>query len=651
MGYFEALAQGLGNVLSFPNIMIPIAGTLIAMATSFLPGVGITGLAALLMLATINWEPESVLLLFGALTGGATFMGSITAILFNIPGNSSSAATLLDGHPLSKQGKAKMAIAASATASAMGSVVGVFVLMAAMPIVRPFILEFGPLERLLLGIWGLTTIVAVPNTSALKVLAVSFAGLLAAAIGHDPTTAMPRWSFGSYELFDGLDTIAMLLGFFTISEIIGWRKDFRISEVADMSAGGDGLRSGIWAVFRHYRLMIRSSLIGTVVGIIPGVGGTVAGFVAYGQAIQSAKTGRENFGKGDIRGLIAPESAIDAKDGGSLLPALAFGLPGSEAGIILVTVFMVHGLVPGTPMLTVNLDLTFTLVMALLLSNLLTSLVGVTIAPALARLTRLRIDRIALPVLIASLVTVVQLNGLLIDLYVAVAFGVFGYLLKHFEWPRVPFVIAFVLAGFIESNAALATQLFAVDKLSLFERPAAMVILALIAASLLWMLRQSGQPKDPHPAPPYAILLPSVLAVTSLVFSVMALTSSNGYSTYAIGLAVGATVAFVAVVIREWHVGVDHDRAAGDDVTGAGIPRSHLGPMIALAGFAAAIPLFGLEIAAGVLVALWRLGNTAKGGPLVTALYALLTALTTFYYVERFTTALLPTPIVPMPWY
>lgn len=484
--YFLAISTGLGNVLSFPNILIPVLGTAIAMVGAFLPGIGNSSLTAIVLVATLTWDPVSVLLLFGALTGGATFMGSITGILFNVPGNASSAAVLLDGHPMARNGRARTAIACAATASATGSLFGVLVLLVILPFVQPLLLEFGPLERLLLGVWGLSTIIAIPNLSPLRALAVTMLGLLCAMIGSDPTSGLSRWTFGSLQLSDGFGTIAVLLGFLTLSEVIGWRQSYQVSSSGTDPASGS-TKEGIKSVFAHPGLTARSSIIGTLVGVIPGVGGTVASFVAYGQAVQWSDK-PETFGTGDIRGVIAPEAAVDSKDGGSLLPVLAFGLPGSEGGVILITVLAIHGLVPGTPMLTHDLPLSLTLIFALLMSNILTSIVGVSLSPYLAKLTRLRIDRIALPALIASLVTIVQLNGLLTDLYVAAAFGLLGYLFKRLDWPRVPFIIAFILGSFIETNYALTVRLMDVGRISVWERPAAIVIIGLILATLAWML-------------------------------------------------------------------------------------------------------------------------------------------------------------------
>lgn len=547
--YLAAIAIGLTNVLSFPNILIPVAGTLIAMISSFLPGIGNASLSAIVLVATLSWDPVSVLLMFGALTGGATFMGSITAILFNVPGNASSAAVLLDGHPMARNGEARTAIACAATASAIGSLFGVMVLLAILPVVQPLLLEFGPLERLLLGVWGLSTIIAIPNSSSSRALAVTLLGLLCAMIGSDPGTGLPRWTFGNLQLYDGFGTVAVLLGFFTLSEIIGWRQSYRISaEGTDPAAGS--VRRGITAVLTRPVLTARSSLIGTFIGVIPGVGGTVASFVAYGQAVQWSDN-PERFGTGDIRGVIAPEAAVDSKDGGSLLPVLAFGLPGSEGGVILVTVLAIHGLVPGTPMLTDDLPLSLTLILALLMSNLLTSIVGVMLAPWLARLTRLRIDKIALPALIASLVTIVQLNGLLVDLYVAVGFGLLGYILRRLDWPRVPFIIAFILGNFIEINFALTLRLAEVGRVSFWDQPAAMMISALILISFGWMLwgRKASQQAQFSPKGAADAALALGLALFALLLAYAAIQGDSSYSAYAQTLAWTTTLVCFAIAI------------------------------------------------------------------------------------------------------
>jgi putative tricarboxylic transport membrane protein len=645
--YLAALSQGLSNLFSWPGILIPLLGTVIAMAASFLPGIGIASLSALLILWTIDWQAEQVLLLFGALTGGATFMGSITAILFNVPGNSSAAVVLLDGHALSRQGLPRTAIAAAATASAVGSIFGVIVLLALIPVMRAFILEFGPLERVLLGVWGLLTIAGIPNSSTLKAIAVTLIGLILAMIGTDPLTAAPRWAFGTLELLDGLSVIAVLLGYFTFSELVSWHKDYVVSETSDAQTKDDSIWAGMRAVFTHRWLTMRSAIIGTLVGIIPGVGGTVAGFIAYGHAVQSAKVGRENFGKGDIRGLIAPEAAVDAKDGGSLLPAIAFGLPGSEAGIILVTVLAIHGITPGTPMLGVDLGLTFTLIFALLLSNILTSVVGVTIAPGLARLSYLPVYKIALPVFIASAVSIIHINGGVTDLYVAIALGVLGFLLKHFNWPRVPLVIAFVLGDFFEKNMMITARLQTLGRLNLFEQPAAMLLAAMIILSILWMLRKK-QASAPRPMPkPYSAGFAGLLTAAAAGFAVIAFIS-DGYSGYAQAVVLACAGVLGVAALRD-AVAV---KATADGPALLGVPLVNAAALMLMAALPIVVWAFGVGPALGVLTTAWMaqkkdltLSNLA-----LPVIWGGIIGLAGSYYFAVWANLLLPRPAIWTLW-
>lgn len=641
---WEALATGSGHVFSWPGILIPIGGTLLAMLTAFLPGIGGTSIMAIMMMLTISWDTESVLLLFGALTGGATFMGSITAILFNIPGGAPSAAALLDGYPLGEKGYPKTAIACAATASAVGSIIGVILLIALLPTIRPLLLEFGPLERFLLGVWGLTTIVAVPNTSPLKSFTMALLGLLAAMVGSDPVTDQMRWAFGSEDLRNGFGILPALLGFFTLAELIGWQRRFSLGTApTGTAAAEDSVGEGIRSVFRHPGLTVRSSLLGTLIGMIPGVGGTVAGFVAYGQAVQTAKGDRSNFGKGDIRGLIAPEAAVDAKDGGSLLPAVAFGLPGSEAGVVLVTVLALHGLVPGTPMLTEQLPLTMTLIVALLFSNLLTSVVGVLLTPYLARLTSLRVDRVTLPVLVISLLSLVQINGQLTDLYVAIGFGIAGYYFKRHGWPRVPFVIAFVLGEFIESNLALSLRLAELGRIAPLERPATLIIFFLTALSFGWMYRKTRLALGNTGKDSGDLTLAAGLLGVCIIFAGTAWQGEESYSTLSL-LTLGCTA--LALLSILWRVRTQNDparpRTRLADVLG--IPADQRLPFFALALLPLVTIMLGLEMALGSLVFAWlALRSDRRFSHLLRALViAAATILASDYLINEISHLILP---------
>jgi TctA family transporter len=613
MLWTDALLLGLFEVFSGPGILIIVLATLLAMAVSFLPGVGNASLAGLLLVVTIGWDQHSVLLLFGALTGGATFMGSITAILFNVPGNVSSTPTLLDGYPLARQGYPRTAIACAATASALGSVLGVLILLVALPLVKPFLLAFGPLEQLLIGIWGLLTIVSIPTDSLFKSVFMAALGLLVAMIGADPASGLARWDFGVLDLAQGFNLLAVLLGLFTFAELINWQQSLHLpAERPADSAPDDSIGRGARAVFAHPWLTMKSAALGSLVGMVPGVGGTIAGFVAYGHAAQSVDPNESRFGKGDIRGVIAPEAAVDAKDGGSLLPALAFGLPGSEAGVLLLAAFALHGLVPGPRMLDAQLPLVFILILALLFSNLLTSLLGLALTPWLIRLRHWRIDRIALPCLLISVLALIQLNSQLFDVHTAVLFGLLGYFMKRHDWPRVPFVVAFILGGMTEKNLLLTAQLVELGRISPLQRPATLVMAVLILASVGWLLAQRStittKPADRN----CDLALLTILTITAGVLAWVAVTGGAAYSLYA-RLAATAVASFGMGGLVVLAIG--RSRATGLFSRGLPLallrsvapPPEHFRPLLALVALGPATLLTGFSPALGIVSLIWML--------------------------------------------
>jgi putative tricarboxylic transport membrane protein len=267
-----------------------------------------------------------------------------------------------------------------------------------------------------------------------------------------------------------------------------------ISGQSSVDALGGSIRAGFDAIRRNFGLFLRSSTIGTVVGIIPGIGGTVAAFIAYGHAVQSSPD-PEGFGHGDVRGVLAPEAAMDAKDGGSLLPVLAFGIPGSEGTVMLLVLFGLHGIVPGRELMSEHLPLVFALIWALFLSNWITSLLGLAISEPIARITVLRSELLAPVILCLAALGALATRGLLGDLLVAASFGAFGYLLRRHGWPRVPLAIGFVLGAAFETNLLLTLRLQELGRIDVLERPIALGLALLTLATLLMPVwRRRGRP-------------------------------------------------------------------------------------------------------------------------------------------------------------
>lgn len=518
----DAFADGLTNVFSFPNVLYGIAGTLIAMVISFLPGIGMIGIASIFLLISAYWPTEETLVFFGAIVGGATFMGSVTGILFNIPGSTPSAAILLDGYPLAQKGYPKKALAASATASAIGSIFGVLVLLTILPFIRNYLLLIGPIEKLLIAIWGMLCVTLVTKSAITTSIWIIFLGLTLASIGLDLDTGSPRMTFGIELLNDGIDPIIFMLGFFSLSEILGWGENtLRNQPFSNQPRSSDKIFDGIKAVLLHKKLTLQSSLIGTIVGIIPGIGGTVASMISY--AFASRTKENNEFGQGDIRGIIAPEAAVDAKDGGSLLPAILLGLPGSEIGIILIGVFTIHGLVPGNTMLTSQLSLTYTLILALLFSNLLTSILGILLINQFVRLKNINVRLLIIPTLLITCFITYDLRGSWIDLVSLFAFGFIGVLFQKYNLPKIPFIISFILGKFIESNLLVSSNLIDAGTISVFGRIPALALMTLIFISFFILFPSRKQLMVTHQLPPFILLLTllliSIIGIASLMIN------------------------------------------------------------------------------------------------------------------------------------
>ena len=278
-----------------------------------------------------------------------------------------------------------------------------------------------------------------------------------------------------------------VLGLFAITEIIHLMASRRptISGRTDISELSGSAWEGVRAVFSNFGLFVRSSLLGTVVGIIPGIGATVASFVAYGHAVQSAGADRARFGRGDLRGIIAPEAANDAKDGGALVPTLAFGVPGGSGTAILLTVLTLHGLTPGQEMLTTHLTFAFVLIWSLFLSNWITSLLGMSLVSPLARITTIRMPLIVPVVLMAATVGAYLHRGRIEDVLLAYLFALLGYAMKRLNWPRAPLVIAIVLGPLFENNFHLTLKLQQLGRIAFFSRPIVLLLIGLSIASLV----------------------------------------------------------------------------------------------------------------------------------------------------------------------
>jgi putative tricarboxylic transport membrane protein len=490
---FSQALPALQEVFTWPGPLYLVLGSLLGMLFGVLPGLGGPQVIALLLPITYGMKPTLAMVLIIGAMGAVPFGGSITAILINTPGTGQSAATCFDGFPLARQGKAQMAIAASATASCLGAIFGAVILTVILPIGKQIVLSFSYPEYFMLAVMGFSVISAVSGQSLWKGLLAACLGLLLATIGYDPITGALRFTFGSDYLWDGIKLAPSFIGLFAVSEALNlFLQRGRISQV-DFTQKGDGqILQGIKAIFRHFGLFIRSSVIGTVIGIIPGVGGATANFLAYGQAVQTSKDS-EKFGTGDIRGVIAPEAANNAKDGGALVPTLIFGIPGGIETAILLGALIMLGLEPGPRMMLDNPEVVLVIIYTLVASNILVSAIGLFGAAPLCRITLFPTTLLAPVIFMLSLVGAYATESLVGDVVIAIVFGLLGYAMNRFGFSRIPLVLALVLGRLAQKT--FHQTLLAWGPAGFFVRPISLglfvVTVAMVAAPYLLARRRA----------------------------------------------------------------------------------------------------------------------------------------------------------------
>ena len=411
--------------------------------------------------------------------------GQIPSIMFGVPGTGADAATIVDGFPMAKKGQAGRALGASLGASGVGGVIGAMVLAVLLPVLEPLVLSFSPAEFFLLALLGITFIAFLSGSSIFKGMVVGLYGMMLAFVGMDPQTGIARYSEDFLFMWDGIDLITAILALFAVPEMIALGvKGGSISAVTRDAAavGFRDLFEGLRDVYRHWWLTIRTSVIGAVIGIIPGLGGDAASWICYGHAVQSAKD-PEKFGKGDVRGVIAPETANNSKEGGSLLPTLFFGIPGSSGMAILLGAFLILGIQPGPAMMLEHLDLVWMLIWALVVANVLCVVIFIFLTRWVALLSFIRGGLLIPFVLILCVLGAFLSKGQWENLVLLVLLSFIGYGLLRFDWPRPPFVIGLVLGGLAEESLHKALALWGLE---FFLRPLSMMLTGLIVATVLF---------------------------------------------------------------------------------------------------------------------------------------------------------------------
>jgi TctA family transporter len=474
----EVFISAFFQLIEPAHLLFLLLGVFMGMLVGILPGLGgIAGLSVLLPFV-YGLEPSYALAMMIGLIAPTSTSDTFPSVLMGIPGTSASQATVVDGFPLAKKGEGARALGAAFTASMFGGLFGALCLTGAIFAARPIILAMGFGEQLLLVVLALSMIGMLTGTSALKGLATCCLGLLLGTMGTAPATGEFRLVFDSIYLSDGIPIVIVGLGMFAMPEIVDLlRRSTRISEAATL---GHGWIEGFKDVFRHWWLVLRCSIIGCIVGALPGLGGSVVDWIAYGHVVQTSKK-RDTFGTGDIRGVLAPESANNAKEGGALIPTLLFGIPGSGSMAILLGGFILIGIEPGVSMLTLNLDLTFTMIWSLALANIIATAVCLGLANYVALLTTIRYAYLAPFMIVLIFFAAFQATRDWADLIALFVMGVLGLFMKRFGWSRPALLIGYFLAPRLEPTIYQAYQVYG---WTFFERPIVIVLLILTVISV-----------------------------------------------------------------------------------------------------------------------------------------------------------------------
>jgi putative tricarboxylic transport membrane protein len=513
-----ALAEALALIFQPEQMMFLVLGVLLGLSVGVFPGLGgIAGLSLVLPFM-FGMDPVSGLALMVGLVAVVPTSDTFASVLLGIPGSTASQATVLDGFPLARKGEAARALSAAFASSLFGGLLGALVLTFFILVARPLILAFGLPEMLMITILGLSMVAILAGRIPLKGIVAAGLGLMVGTIGAAGAGGSLRMT--TYDvpyLIDGLSLVIVGLGIFAIPEIVALlRQDRPISRTGGLGKGWlDGVRDW-WA---NLWLSIRCSAIGVIVGVIPGLGGSVVDWIAYGFTVQASKD-KSRLGTGDVRGVIGPESSNNAKEGGGLVPTLIFGIPGSGSMAVFLGGIALLGYDPGPHMVRYNLDLTYTIVWSLALANVIGAGLCIALSGWIARVTTIRFTLVAPFLFMVIAFAAFQSRQSLGDLAALMAVGLIGIFLRRFEWSRPAFLIGFVLSRQAEAFANMATQIAGSRFHRGFEQgiayiasPIVLVILALTIVSIIIGIRQgkhimgSGDPPTGSKRAPVVFLI------------------------------------------------------------------------------------------------------------------------------------------------
>lgn len=485
----DGIIQSLGVIFSLSGLAVLLIGALLGIVIGALPGLGPSIGLSLLIPFTYSMSPELSMLLMISLYVSAEYGGSISAILLSTPGTAAAAATALDGYAMAQKGRANEAISISLTASTVGGVLGgLALLLLAMPLAK-LALQFGPAGYFAVGLFGLTSVAALSGGSLVKGLLGAALGLALATVGIDPIAGTPRFTFGYFELYEGVPFLAALIGLFAVSEAISLAE--KQAKALDLGKGKVGHVFMSRSLLKDtWKSMFSGSVIGTLLGILPGVGGNIACWVARDYARARDKH-PEEYGTGCPNGIAAPEAANNATVGGSLVPMMSLGVPGSPTTAIMMGALIMHGVHPGPQLFTEEPTLVYAILFGVIIAALMQYVVGSLFLPLLARVVLLPTGVIAAGIMAFAVLGAFAIRNLMFDVWLMLGFGLIGYVMKKLNFPVAPVILAMVLGYLIESNYRTALVSSQGSYMIFLTDPVSVLFLFLSAVSIFVPVRRA----------------------------------------------------------------------------------------------------------------------------------------------------------------
>lgn len=483
-------SQIFSNLFSLGTMIGLLVGVVGGMVIGALPGLNATMAVSLLLPVTFAMEPYAGFVMLVAIYTSAFYGGSISAILLHTPGTPASAATAMDGYELTKQGRGLEAVGMTTVASTFGGALSGIALLTISPMLSNVSLLFSSPEYFLIAIFGLTVIGGLSGSSMIKGFLMGAFGLFLGTIGMDEITGQLRFTYGSDALMSGIPLVPAMIGLFSISQVMKQSEDYKkiINSVknkdAEVKLSGKFLPT-FREIIKYLPNMIRSSIIGIVVGILPGAGGDIGAWLSYSEAKKASKH-PEEFGKGSLEALCASESGNNAVTGGSIIPLITLGIPGSAVASVLLGGFLVHGMVPGRQMFTDMANVTYTIIIGFILANLVMGLIGVLVGRYVVKVTNISASVLSPIIVVLSAVGAYAVNGSIDDVYIMLLFGLIGYFMVKLDLPPAPAILGLLLGPMAESGYVNSIVMAKGNVLKYyFSRPVCVILIILIAIAIL----------------------------------------------------------------------------------------------------------------------------------------------------------------------